>query len=1245
MHRTHSSRLPILAAALALAGVGLSAWAASALVKPANVGARTGDGAATLSWDAVAGATGYQYRQRKAEDDAYGAWIPTATSTAATHTVTPLRNGATYSFQVRAVRGTENGPASDAVTTTLLTAPAGLTATPSDGRVTLAWQAVAGATGYQHRKRKSHDADHEAWAAIATATSTTHAVTPLRNGTAYSFQVRAVRGADRGPASAGVAAAPFAPCGGEAVKADLVKDCETLLAAKATLDPGGSLNWARSRALGEWHGVTVSAGRVTRLSCPAGGLAGGQLADSLGRLTGLTHIDLSECGLEGGIPSSLASLRNLEVLFVHRNKLSGGIPDLRRLSKLKWLSFTRNKLTGPIPPWLGSLVNLEQLHLGINGFSGTMPALGGLVKLKGLGIHNLKNLSEGPIPAWVGSLVNLEHLSLGKSNRTGAVPALDRLTKLRRIWLAENKLTDISALAPLVNLELLAAYDNNLSGDLPDLSRLTKLKKLQLSHNKLTGDIPPWLGTFVHLEVLDLSMNGFSGTLPALGRLVKLKWLGLSHLPDLAEGPIPTWVGSLVNLGGVSFRNSNRTGAVPPLNRLTKLQGVWLAENKLTGISALAPLVNLEVLSARDNNLSGDLPDLSRLTKMKTLDLADNDLTGAVPPWLGSFVNLEYLVLDENGFNGGLPALGGLVKLRTLRLHRLTKLDEGPIPAWMGSLVNLENLVIGKSNLTGAVPPLNRLTKLRSLHLAENELTSISALASLVNLESLVAYDNNLSGRIPNLGQLSKLKVLSLTRNKLTGAIPPWLGSLVNLEELYLGNNGFSGTLPALGGLVKLRGLGLEHLTKLDEGPIPAWVGSLVNLEDLVFSKSKRTGTVPPLSRLTKLRRVWLEENKLRDISALAPLVNLEVLIAYRNELSGGVPDLSRLSKLKVLSLTRNKLIGPVPPWLGSLVNLEELYLGMNDLIGTLPALGGLVKLRMLGLHNLNLTEGPIPTWVGSLVNLEQLSLGKSNFTGAVPPLSRLTKLRRVWLPKNKLTDISALAPFANLEKLHARENLLTGCIPRSLASHVGTINPQKNGANLSLCPASDATSLASDAVVPAVAVAARDERATRRGLSRIVPLTPSPRRHGRDNGRARWPAPSEAAFGTFRSKTPNPMPDLYLAPSGESVALALSCFLPVDRLGARPHAAYAATSTATELATAATVGDQLILTPNQFGLEGELAVVVTRLGRQSGASARLRVVVRSHAPPDNARWRVSAPGAACATTSPGREPRARSPG
>ena len=252
--------------------------------------------------------------------------------------------------------------------------PDALSAVAGDGNVTLSWQAVTGATGYQYRQRKAEDVGYNAWAGTATATSTSHTVTPLHNGTAYSFQVRAVRGADRGPASASATTTPFAPCGGESVNRDLTGDCEALLTAKGKLDPGGTLNWSRSRALSEWTRVAVSAGRVTELRCPGGGLANGQLDDSLGRLTGLITLELGDCGLVGNIPSSLGSLRNLEVFALYGNRLSGPMPnELANLTQLKTLAVAYNELSGAIPSWLGSLVNLEHLSLGINEFSGPIP--------------------------------------------------------------------------------------------------------------------------------------------------------------------------------------------------------------------------------------------------------------------------------------------------------------------------------------------------------------------------------------------------------------------------------------------------------------------------------------------------------------------------------------------------------------------------------------------------------------------------------------------------------------------------------------------------------------------------------------------------------------------------------------------------------------------------------------------------------------------------------------------------------
>ena len=301
--------------------------------------------------------------------------------------------------------------------------PVDLGARPGDASVTLSWRSVNGASAYQYRQREAEAVNYNAWAATAIATSTSHTVKHLRNGTAYSFQVRAVRGAIHGPVSDTVTETPFAPCGGESANRNLAADCEALLLARAKLDPGGTLNWSRSRALSEWTGVVVSAGRVTRLRCPAGGLANGQLDEPLGRLTGLIALELGDCGLAGVIPNSLGSLRSLEVFAAYGNRLSGPIPiELANLTRLKTLSLSYNKLNGTIPNWLGSLVNLERLHLGVNAFTGAIPSgIGNLVKLKVLNISYL-DLTPGAIPRWLRRLTALETLYLADSNRTGTVP-------------------------------------------------------------------------------------------------------------------------------------------------------------------------------------------------------------------------------------------------------------------------------------------------------------------------------------------------------------------------------------------------------------------------------------------------------------------------------------------------------------------------------------------------------------------------------------------------------------------------------------------------------------------------------------------------------------------------------------------------------------------------------------------------------------------------------------------------------
>ena len=43
---------------------------------------------------------------------------------------------------------------------------------------------------------------------------------------------------------------------------------------------------------------------------------------------------------------------------LHSNKLSGGIPNLSRLTGLEELYLPNNKLAGPVPSWLNGMTNM-----------------------------------------------------------------------------------------------------------------------------------------------------------------------------------------------------------------------------------------------------------------------------------------------------------------------------------------------------------------------------------------------------------------------------------------------------------------------------------------------------------------------------------------------------------------------------------------------------------------------------------------------------------------------------------------------------------------------------------------------------------------------------------------------------------------------------------------------------------------------------------------------------------------------
>jgi fibronectin type 3 domain-containing protein len=170
---------------------------ATAPSAPTGVVATPGNATVTVTWTASPGATSYTVMRNG---------IAVATQAGTTYTDSSAANGTTYSYYVLAYR--LNSPASAPSTSASATpaapplaSPTGVSATPGDTTVSLAWSAVPGATGYDV---------YRGGAKVATVATTIFNDAGLTNGTTYSYYVVATGTAPSSSPSATVTATPAA---------------------------------------------------------------------------------------------------------------------------------------------------------------------------------------------------------------------------------------------------------------------------------------------------------------------------------------------------------------------------------------------------------------------------------------------------------------------------------------------------------------------------------------------------------------------------------------------------------------------------------------------------------------------------------------------------------------------------------------------------------------------------------------------------------------------------------------------------------------------------------------------------------------------------------------------------------------------------------------------------------------------------------------------------------------------------
>ncbi|XP_039690311.1 receptor-like protein Cf-9 homolog [Medicago truncatula] len=651
----------------------------------------------------------------------------------------------------------------------------------------------------------------------------------------------------------------------------------------------------------------------------------------VGDLVKLTHLNLSNCYLNGNIPSTISHLSKLVSLDLS----SFGDVELK-LNPLTWKKLIHNA------------TNLRELYLDNVNMS----------SIRESSLSMLKNLSS--------SLVSLS---------------------LRDTVLQGNISSDILSLPNLQRLDL--SFNQNLSGQLPKSNWSTPLRYLVLSSSAFSGEIPYSIGQLKSLTQLVLSHCNFDGMVPlSLWNLTQLTHLDLSdnHLTgfigefstyslqslDLSnnnlQGHFPNSIFQLQNLTYLYLSSTNLSGVVD-FHQFSKLNKLWylvlshntfLSINIDSSIDSIIPnLFSLDLSSANINSF----PKF-QARNLQTLDLSNNNIHGKIPKWfhtklLNSWKDIRYIDLSFNMLQGDLPIPPSGIQYFSLSNNNFT----GNISSTFCNASSLYVLDLAHNNLKGMIPQcLGTFPNLYVLDMQMNNLYgSIPRTFTKGNaFETIKLNGNQLEGSLPqSLANCSYLEVLDLGDNNVEDTFPDWLETLPELQVISLRSNNLHGAITCSSTKHTFPKLRIFDVSNNNfSGPLPA--SCIKNFQGMMKVNDKKID-------LQYMRNGYYNDSVVVTVKGF--FIELtRILTAFttidlsNNMFEGEIPQvIGELNSLKGLNLSNNGITSSIPQSLSHLRNLEWLDLSCNQLKGEIPV--ALTNLNFLSVLNLsqNHLEGIIP--------------------------------------------------------------------------------------------------------------------------------------------------------------------------------------------------------------------------------------------------------------------------------------------